>query len=139
MTRLTARLVTLALLLAATALPASAQRVLRTERVRFAPGAYSATYMNEARAGRPVRYLVSAGAGQTLTASTDDPTGATNCFVQVFAPGRPIRDSNAAPNADGIRYSVPEWSGRLSRSGAYQVLVINAQRGPGCAVAISVY
>lgn len=141
MTRLVPRLGAAALLLvllAATAVPASAQR-MRTERVRFTRGASAATLRSTPRQGRPVRYLIGASAGQTLTASAIDVSGAADCYVQVYAPGRALRDGNAAPNAYGERYSVSEWSGRLSRSGDYQVLLINTQRSGTCGVTVSVY
>ena len=138
MTRFALRLGGLSLLLTVMALPASAQRT-RTERVRFSPGTSEATMTAAPRRGRPVRYLVGASAGQTLTATSSDVSGAADCYVQVYAPGRPIQDRYAAPNEYGERFSVSEWSGRLSRGGDYQVLLINTQNSGTCRVQIGIY
>ena len=123
--------------LAMTALPASAQR-MRTERVRFSRGTSEATVTSAPRPGRPVRYLVGVSVGQTLVASASAADGDADCYVQVYAPGRPIQERYLAPNEDGERGSVQDWSGRLSRSGDYQVLLINAATRGSCRARISV-
>lgn len=135
MTRL-GGLALLAAALAATALPASAQ--MRTERVRFARGASSETFWSDARVRRPVRYVVGVSAGQTLEATIRDSDG-SDCYVQVFAPGRAIRPANAAPDADGSRGIVPSWTGRLSRSGDYQVMLTNRTNRGTCGLYIGVF
>ena len=140
MTRSISRLGSVALLatlLAATALPASAQR-MRTERVRFTRGTSSATLRSAARPGRATRYLVGVSAGQTLSASIED-TGGSDCWVQVFSPGRSIQARNASPNEDGDRTEVAEWTGRLSRAGDYQVMLTNRERVGTCGLTISAY
>lgn len=140
MTRLLTRLggfAALATLVAATALPASAQR-MRTERVRFSPGTSEATMASAARRGRSVRYLVGASAGQTLAASASNTSGPADCTVRVFAPGRPAQDRYAAPSEGGYRGAISDWSGRLSRAGDYQVVLSNTATSGTCRVHISV-
>ena len=129
-------LAALATVLAATALPASAQ--MRTERVRFTRGSSSATLRAEARVRRPVRYLVGVSAGQTLEATISDLNG-SDCYVQVFAPGRATRPANAAPDASGDRDPIPSWTGRVSRAGDYQVLLTNRTNSGTCGLDVSVY
>ena len=140
MTRPLARLggfAALVAFLAATALPASAQR-MTTQRVRFTRGASAATLRSEARPSRPVRYLVGVSAGQTLDASITDTNG-SDCYVQVFAPGRTIRSSNAAPDASGERGETGQWSGQVSRAGDYQVVLTNRERRGTCSLEVAVY
>ncbi len=126
----------LATLLTATALPASAQ--MRTERVRFTRGSSSATLRAEVRIRRPVRYLVGVSAGQTLEATISDSNG-SDCYVQVFAPGRATRAANAAPDASGDRSQIPSWTGRVSRAGDYQVMLTNRTNSGTCGLDVSVY
>lgn len=129
-------LATVAVFLAATALPASAQR-LTTQRVRFTRGSSSASVRAEPRVNRPVRYLISVSAGQTLEATIVDSNG-SDCYVQVFAPGRAIRDSNAAPDASGDRGETANWSGQTSRAGAYQMVLTNRTNSGTCGLDVSV-
>ncbi len=140
MTRLLTRLGGLAALiacLAATALPASAQR-MTTQRVRFTRGSSSASVRAEPRVNRAVRYLIGVSAGQSLEATIVDANG-SDCYVRVFAPGRTIRNSNAAPDASGDRGEVAQWSGQTSRSGDYQMVLTNRTNSGTCGLDVSVY
>ncbi len=112
-------------LLTAAAPPAHAQstRRMATERVRFARGQSSATYARTVDAGRSVRYLVAVRAGQTMTVSLENYGDDGAAVAQVYAPGRSILDRNAAPSSDGARLDLAYWTGRLSRSGDYQIVV----------------
>ena len=111
---------------------------MRTERVRFARGASTATMSAAPRQGRPVRYLVGARQGQSLAANAASPRNDADCTVQVYAPGRRIDDRYALQDDAGERYGLEEWSGRLSRTGDYQVLLINAGTAGTCTVEITV-
>ncbi|HEX9951603.1 MAG TPA: hypothetical protein VGB53_07530, partial [Rubricoccaceae bacterium] len=92
----------LALAALVTAGPASAQR-MRTKRARFARGESEAYLTNAYPSGASVRYLVGAARGQTLYAEILESVDYTTCSLQVYAPGRSVRDANAAPSAAGER------------------------------------
>jgi len=135
--RRTAGLLALAALVAAAALPASAQRT-RTERVRFSRGESEAYLTGSYARGASVRYLVGASRGQTLYAEILESLGYTTCSLQVYAPGRAVRAANAAPSASGERLALAEWEGRLARAGDYQVVVTNDGARDECGVRIYV-
>lgn len=140
MTRPLARLsglAALAALLAATALPASAQR-MTTQRVRFTRGSSSASVRSEPRVNRPVRYLIGVSAGQSLEATIVD-SNSSDCYVQVFAPGRATRSGNAAPDEYGDRGETAQWSGRTSRAGDYQMVLTNRTNRGTCGLDVAVY
>ncbi len=127
----------LAAFLATAAVPASAQR-MSTQRVRFTSGASSASVRAEPRRNRSVRYLIGVSAGQTLEATIVDADG-SDCWVQVFAPGRAVRSSNAAPDASGDRGETAMWTGQTSRAGDYQMVLTNHTNSGTCGLDVSVY
>ena len=132
-----AALLALTLALLPDALAQDARR-MTTERVRFARGASGATLSSTVAGGRAERYLVSVEAGQTMTVSVENYGDDGLAVFQVYAPGRRIVAANAAPSSDGARHDLAHWTGRLSRSGDYQIVVYPTSRGRGASYDLSV-
>ena len=87
----------------------------RVKRIRFAPGAYSATIEDAVVRGTRDIYLVNAGKGQTMTVKIVSLEN--NAVFAVTAP----------PNKAGQRRTlIPEtvqWSSKLPATGDYQIVV----------------
>lgn len=134
-----ARLVLLAVFAVATQ-DAHAQNTQRmtTERVRFERGASGATQSSTVAGGRAERYLVSVQAGQTMSVALENVGDDGVAVFQVYAPGRRIVALNAAPSGDGERYDLSHWTGLLSRSGTYQIVVYPTARGRSAAYELSI-
>ena len=102
---------------------AQGTRGMTTERVRFEPGASGATLTRSTDGRRLQRYTVDVRGGQRMTVQVDSFGGAGWVTFEVYAPGRPAGDRYAAPSSDGARADLQYWTGQLSRSGRYQVVV----------------
>ena len=86
-----------------------------TRRVKFARGQNSTVIKGQATWGASYIYLLHARAGQTLTVSI-----AGVPVFRVVPPG--ARNYEALEGADNVK----EWSGRLPRTGTYQINVGHA-------------
>ncbi len=91
----------------------------RPERIRFAPGATSATVDGFSIANAPKRYVLRATAGQEMTVNLVTPSAFT--YITVLTP-----DGGNLAGADGI---IQNWTGRLPTTGDYTVEVINTGQG----------
>ena len=86
-----------------------------TRRVKFARGQNSTTIKGSATWGTSYIYLLHARAGQTLTVSVEGVP-----VFRIVPPG--ARNYEALEGADNVK----EWSGRLPRTGTYQINVGHA-------------
>ena len=86
-----------------------------TRRVKFARGQSSTTIKGRANWGASYIYLLQARAGQTLTVNIEGVP-----VFRIVPPG--ARNYEALAGADNVK----EWSGRLPRTGTYQINVGHA-------------
>lgn len=98
----------------AIAAPVLAADALRTERLRFAPGASAITVQGAIRGDEAVNYLVAVRAGQTLTVGLHTDNRA-NSFV-ILAPG--ARDAMFVGSVSGNAFR-----GKVLTGGDYTVQV----------------
>ena len=60
--------------------------------------------------------------------------------MQVYAPGRAIRSSQRrARRSPATAAMTRAWSGRVSRAGDYQVVLINQENSGTCGLDVGVY
>lgn len=117
------RMACAALVLAAA--PAAAQDDIRTEQVRFAPGASGATIQGSIKGYGSVSYLLGASAGQRMTVALTSTN--TQTYFNVYAPGSGPGDASLG-NSAGAPESpmVPDinrFDGTLPVSGTYTINV----------------
>jgi hypothetical protein len=95
-------------------IPAQAAPISQSsvQRIRFAPGATSATLDATLNGGQTARYVMGALAGQQMTVQATSEDGPV--FLTVFDP---------SGNAVGTTFGRTQWSGRLPASGDYRLNV----------------
>jgi hypothetical protein len=108
----------IALAAASLASTAAAQTPFRTEQVRFAKGASSATVTGSIKADRGVSYALTVRAGQTVTVSMRTRSAAAR--FNVIAPGvdEPLFSGSAAHAT---------YKGKTPVAGAYSVIVFQTE------------